>query len=123
MNQARSLLLKSLNGTAPGTEHAGMTAPATDAGARQGVARQGVPSALPPQPSQADNAARDGRYAVAWLHVSAPARAVPSARSVCLCGWDQRAIGRPRVLALIDAHTAHRETCPLRSNQEGRSAA
>ncbi|MFW6721020.1 hypothetical protein ACHZ98_12800 [Streptomyces sp. MAR4 CNY-716] len=122
MNRARSSPLKSLNGTAPGTEPAGITAPVADAGARQGVARQGVPSALPPQPSRADNTAGDGRYAVAWLHVSAPARAVPSARSVCLCGWDQRAIGLNRVLALIDAHTAHRDTCPLR-NSEGRTAA
>ncbi|MEO3844496.1 hypothetical protein [Streptomyces sp. B22F1] len=122
MNRARSSPLKSLNGTARRTEHAGITAPAADAGARQGVARQGVPSALPPQPPRADNATGDGRYVVAWLHVSAPARAVPSARSVCLCGWDQRATGLNRVLALIDAHTAHRDTCPLR-NSEGRSAA
>lgn len=103
-------------------QDAGQTGVQADAGARQGVARQGVPSVFPPQPSQADNAAGDGRYAVAWLHISAPARAVPTARSVCRCGWDQRAIGLTRVLALIDAHTAHRDTCPLR-NSEGRTAA
>lgn len=123
MNRARSSPLKSLTGTTYGTEPAGSAAPAADAGARQGVARQGVPSALRSEPQPGIQNRPDGRYVVAWLHVSAPARAVPSARSVCLCGRDQRAVGRPRVLALITAHTAHRETCPLRSTQEERSAA
>ncbi|MEV6124309.1 hypothetical protein AB0M23_28015 [Streptomyces sp. NPDC052077] len=66
---------------------------------------------------------RDGRYPVAWLHISAPRGAVPTATSRCECGHDRSAIGRTRVLALITDHTRHRDTCPLRSRQEGRAAA
>ncbi|MER6733605.1 hypothetical protein [Streptomyces puniciscabiei] len=48
---------------------------------------------------------------------------MPTATSKCLCGWDRSAVGHARVLALIEAHTAHRYTCPLRHPQEGRAAA
>lgn len=67
----------------------------------------------------------DGRTPVAWLHITAPGRrTVPSATSVCACGWDRSAIGEPRVLALIADHDTHRQTCPLRTAQpEGRAAA
>ncbi|NGO14070.1 hypothetical protein G5C60_42390 [Streptomyces sp. HC44] len=60
---------------------------------------------------------------MAWLHIAAPRGAVPTATSKCLCGWDRSAVSRARVLALIDDHTAHRDVCPLRTNQEGRQAA
>ncbi|POX44972.1 hypothetical protein C3488_31080 [Streptomyces sp. Ru72] len=60
---------------------------------------------------------------MAWLHIVAPRGAVPTATSRCLCGWDRSAVGRARVLALINAHSAHRDTCPLRNPQEGRAAA
>ncbi|WP_174248318.1 hypothetical protein [Streptomyces hoynatensis] len=40
---------------------------------------------------------------------------VPTARSWCVCGRDERVIGRRRVAALIADHTAHRDTCPLRT--------
>lgn len=82
------------------------------------VARQGVPSALRPE-SQYD----DGRRPIAWLHIAAPRGAVPTATSKCLCGRDRSAIGHRKVLALIDDHAAHRDTCPLRTLQEGRNAA
>ncbi|WP_258017728.1 hypothetical protein [Streptomyces noursei] len=56
----------------------------------------------------------DGRYPVAWLHISAPRGAVPTATSKCCCGRDKSAVGRTKVLALIEDHEAHRVTCPWR---------
>ncbi|GGK65679.1 hypothetical protein [Streptomyces flaveus] len=88
-----------------------------DVGDRKDVA-EGVPSALRPDPQTGD-----GRYPVAWLHISAPRGAVPTATSKCLCGRDRSAVGHGHVLALIDEHTAHRDECPLRTPQEGRTAA
>ncbi|GAT84593.1 hypothetical protein STXM2123_5294 [Streptomyces sp. F-3] len=82
------------------------------------AARKGVLSALRSDPQQAD-----GRYPVAWLHITAPRGATPTATSKCLCGWDRSAIGHRRVRALVAAHTAHRDTCPLRTTQEGKAAA
>ncbi|NUP43061.1 MAG: hypothetical protein HOY76_40100 [Streptomyces sp.] len=60
---------------------------------------------------------------MALLHIRAPYGATPTATSKCLCGRDRSAIGRPKVLALITDHTAHRDVCPLRTTQEGRNAA
>ncbi|MFG2460985.1 hypothetical protein ACIP2X_22005 [Streptomyces sp. NPDC089424] len=48
---------------------------------------------------------------------------MPTATSKCLCGRDRSAVGHTKVLALIEDHTAHRDVCPLRTNQEGRQAA
>lgn len=79
---------------------------------------EGVPIAVHPDPQTGD-----GRYPVAWLHICAPYGVTPSASSRCLCGWNRRAFGRTRVLALIANHTAHRDVCPLRNPQEGRDAA
>ncbi|WP_258539615.1 hypothetical protein [Streptomyces ipomoeae] len=82
-------------------------------------AAEGVPIAVRPDPQTGG----DGRYPVAWLHIVAPRGATPTATSKCLCGRDRSAVGRAKVLALIDDHTAHRDTCPLRTPQEGRAAA
>ncbi|WP_416972426.1 hypothetical protein [Streptomyces sp. 4F14] len=82
------------------------------------AARKGVLSALRP-----DARTGDGRHPVAWLTVTAPRGATPTARSWCACGRDRSAVGARRVLALIADHTAHRDTCPLRNPQEGRPAA
>lgn len=101
-----------------GPHDAGSGTPMYALGGRKAVARKGVRSASP-----SDQQAGDGRYPVAWLHISAPPRAVPTATSKCRCGWDRSAVGHRRVLALIDDHTAHRDTCPLRTRQEGRAAA
>ncbi|MFF5518989.1 hypothetical protein [Streptomyces coeruleorubidus] len=110
--------LKSLPATPTGPRAAVQAAPAPAVGEPKGAAREGVPSALRPDPRQGD-----GRYPVAWLHISAPRGAVPTATSKCLCGRDRSAVGHTKVLDLIDEHTAHRDECPLRTNQEGRQAA
>ncbi|ELP67360.1 hypothetical protein PV735_23210 [Streptomyces turgidiscabies] len=81
-------------------------------------AAEGVPNAVRSNPPRGD-----GRYPIAWLHICTPYGATPSATSRCECGRDRRAFGGPHVLALIDDHTAHRDTCPLRTPQEGRAAA
>ncbi|MFD7610919.1 hypothetical protein [Streptomyces sp. NPDC059828] len=110
--------LKSLPSTTdqPSAAAPGM-APAA-AGAPKGAARKGVPSALHP-----DTHLGDGRRIVAWLHITAPRAAIPTATSRCACGRDRSAIGHRRVLALIDDHQAHRDLCPLRTSEEGRNAA
>ncbi|MEU6481455.1 hypothetical protein ABZ858_32200 [Streptomyces sp. NPDC047017] len=110
--------LKSITTVPDGPRAAAPAMPRPVVGVPEGVARQGVPTAVRPDPRPGD-----GRYPVAWLRISAPYGATPTATSRCLCGWDRSAIGHTRVLALIDAHTAHRGTCPLRTPQEGRAAA
>lgn len=62
---------------------------------------------------------------MAWLHVSAPTswRRAAVARSWCACGRDRKATGKAAVLRLIDAHTAHRDFCPLRTRDQRRNAA
>ncbi|MDW4907438.1 hypothetical protein RB628_19300 [Streptomyces sp. ADMS] len=92
-------------------------APRTAEGEPKGVA-EGVPIAVRPNPPRSE-----GRYPIAWLHITAPRGATPTATSKCACGRDRSAVGRTRVLALIDDHTAHRDTCPLRTTSEGRAAA
>lgn len=109
--------LKSLPGTPTGPHAAVPAALRSTVGEPKGVARKGVPSALRPDPQQGD-----GRYPVAWLSIYAPRDAMPTATSKCLCGRDRSAVGYGKVLALIEDHTAHRDACPLRTN-EGRQAA
>ncbi|MFH8435155.1 hypothetical protein ACH4A3_07985 [Streptomyces sp. NPDC018007] len=76
------------------------------------------------RPNSHATAAPGPRQAVRWLHVVAPPSfsALVSARSWCRCGYERTARGRSGVLALIEAHTAHPESCPLR-NLEGSKAA
>ncbi|MEU5200227.1 hypothetical protein AB0G86_40335 [Streptomyces scabiei] len=101
-----------------GPRPAELTAPGPAVGEPKGAARKGAPTAVRPDPHRGD-----GRYPVAWLHIVAPRGATPTATSKCLCGRDRSAVGRAKVLALIDDHEAHRDTCPLRTPQEGRAAA
>ncbi|WP_405811531.1 hypothetical protein OG524_21640 [Streptomyces sp. NBC_01520] len=82
-------------------------------GAPKGVA-EGVPTAVRP-----DQQAGDGRYPVAWLTISAPRGAVPTATSVCACGRNLFAAGHRKALALVEDHTRHRDLCSLRTHQEG----
>ncbi|WTX72083.1 hypothetical protein OG788_22890 [Streptomyces sp. NBC_00647] len=86
-------------------------------GEPKGVA-EGVPIAVRPDPHPGD-----GRYPIAWLTICAPRNAIPTATSKCLCGRNRSAIGHGKVHALIADHESHRETCPLRTIQEGRAAA
>jgi hypothetical protein len=92
-------------------------APSTAVGVPKGVA-EGVPIALRPDPHPGD-----GRYPVGWLSICAPRGVIPTATSKCLCGRERSAVGHGKVHALIADHTAHRDTCPLRTTQEGRAAA
>ncbi|WP_329273825.1 hypothetical protein [Streptomyces sp. NBC_01451] len=108
---------KSLTAPANRPRAAEPTAPRTAVGEPKGVA-EGVPHAVLPNPPRGD-----GRYPVAWLHICAPRGATPTATSRCECGRNRSAVGHRRVLALIDDHTAHRDTCPLRTTTEERAAA
>ncbi|WP_258040063.1 hypothetical protein [Streptomyces sp. SM1] len=110
--------LKSITNTPTGSHAAEPGSVRPTVGEPKGAARKGVTSAVRPHPPRGD-----GRFPVAWLHISAPKGAVPTATSRCLCGRDRSAVGHRRVLALITDHTAHRDTCPLRTPQEGRHAA
>ncbi|MFD5162829.1 hypothetical protein ACFWMJ_33030 [Streptomyces hawaiiensis] len=110
--------LKSITGPPAGPLAARPPAPRPTVGEPESAARQGVRTACSP-----DLHGDDGRRPVAWLHIVAPRGTVPTATSRCACGRDRSAIGKPRVLALIDDHTAHRTVCPLRHPQEGRAAA
>ncbi|MEI7029295.1 hypothetical protein V9U70_00135, partial [Streptomyces pratensis] len=80
-------------------------------GEPKGVGRKAVPVAVRPGPRP---------QPVRWLDVVAPPSfsALVSARSWCRCGFERTARGRSGVLALIEAHTAHPESCPL-LNTEG----
>ncbi|MCX5286922.1 hypothetical protein OG870_22870 [Streptomyces sp. NBC_00461] len=117
MNTPSRPSLKSIIGTPAGPRAAEPGAPRPATGDRKEVA-EGVPTAVRPEPRRGD-----GRYPVAWLSICAPRGATPTATSKCLCGWDRSAVGHKRVLALIAAHTGHRDACPLRTPQEGRAAA
>ncbi|MFJ1672390.1 hypothetical protein ACIOK4_39550 [Streptomyces bottropensis] len=109
---------KSITPTPDQPHAAEPAAPLTAVGEPKGAARKGAPIALRPDPPVGD-----GRYPVAWLHIATPRGATPTATSKCLCGWNRSAVGQRRVLALITDHTTHRDTCPLRNTQEGRTAA
>ncbi|WP_329350507.1 hypothetical protein OG226_29225 [Streptomyces sp. NBC_01261] len=108
---------KGITTTPTGPRLAELSSPQADLGESKGVAA-GVPTAVRPDPQQSD-----GRYLIAWLTICTPRGATPTARSTCLCGRDRRAFGARKVLALITDHADHRDACPLRAPQEGRTAA
>ncbi|MFB6944737.1 hypothetical protein ACFWGL_07115 [Streptomyces sp. NPDC060286] len=81
-------------------------------GAPKDVA-EGVPSSV-----RSDQPVGDGRYPIAWLTISAPRGAVPTATSICECGRNLFAAGHRKALALIDDHNRHRTRCPLRTTEE-----
>ncbi|MGF1341327.1 hypothetical protein ACQSMD_14590 [Streptomyces flavovirens] len=105
--------LKCLPSTPTGPHLAEPPPADTGSEAARGVA-EGVPSAV-----RRDQQAGDGRYPIAWLTISAPRGAVPTATSVCACGRNRFAAGHRKALALIEDHTRHRDLCPLRTHQEG----
>lgn len=95
---------------------AGPAPASSGGGAAKGVA-EGVPIAVRP-----DQQTGDGRYPIAWLTISAPRGAIPTATSVCECGRNLFAAGRRKALALIADHDDHKSRCPLRTDQEGAAA-
>ncbi|MFI8868530.1 hypothetical protein ACIGNW_16625 [Streptomyces sp. NPDC053707] len=105
--------LKCLPSTPTGPHLAEPAPTGTSGGAARGVA-EGVPTAVRPNQHTGD-----GRYPIAWLTISAPRGAVPTATSVCACGRNRFAAGHHKALALIEDHTRHRDLCPLRTHQEG----
>ncbi|MER7663003.1 hypothetical protein [Streptomyces sp. NPDC096193] len=117
MSTHRHPPLKSITTTPTGPHAAAQPVDTAAVGEPKGVAVC-VPIAVRPDPHPGD-----GRYPVAWLHICAPRGAVPTATSKCLCGWNRSAVGHGKVHALIADHTAHRDTCPLRTSLEGRAAA
>ncbi|MEU8462657.1 hypothetical protein [Streptomyces sp. NPDC029003] len=118
MNHHPRSSLKSLTQPPTSPSSAEPTPAADGSGAPKVVARQGVPSAVRPDPRR-----DDGRRPTAWLHISAPGRGVtPTARSWCACGRDLFAAGQARALALIADHDRHRTTCPLRTNHRSAAA-
>ncbi|MFJ3672257.1 hypothetical protein ACIPSE_37955 [Streptomyces sp. NPDC090106] len=110
--------LKSIPGTPDDSPDAQQTAGPSTVGVPEGVAREGVPIAVGSDPRPGD-----GRYVVAMLHIVAPHGVTPSATSTCECGRNRRVSGARRVLALIADHADHPARCPLRTPQEGRTAA
>lgn len=76
------------------------------------------PKAVPPQPTRLAQLPQQGgdvsdtvERPFVGLHIIAPRYATPSATAVCRCGRSRHARGKERVLVLIEAHTAHRDTC------------
>ncbi|MFC9623417.1 hypothetical protein ACFTXM_26625 [Streptomyces sp. NPDC056930] len=88
-------------------------APARSKGGAPKDVAEGVPSSV-----HSDQQTGDGRYPIAWLTISAPRGAVPTATSVCECGRNLFAAGHRKALALIDDHNRHRTRCPLRTTEE-----
>ncbi|MFJ9109481.1 hypothetical protein [Streptomyces sp. NPDC102283] len=88
-------------------------APAASGSGAPKVVAEGVPSAVRP-----DQQRGDGRYPIAWLTITAPRGATPTATSICACGRNLFAAGHHKALALIADHTDHKTRCPLRATQE-----
>ncbi|MFD5347822.1 hypothetical protein ACFWJY_29750 [Streptomyces anulatus] len=85
---------------------------ASSSGAPKVVA-EGVPTAVRP-----DQQTGEGRYPIAWLTITAPRGATPTATSICACGRNLFAAGHHKALALIADHTDHKTRCPLRATLE-----
>ncbi|WP_330320537.1 hypothetical protein OG927_19490 [Streptomyces clavifer] len=108
--------LKSLPAT-PTNPSIAEPAPAGSGSGAPKVVAEGVPTAVRP-----DQHTGDSRYPIAWLTITAPRGAVPTATSVCECGRNRFAAGHRKALALIEDHTRHRDLCSLRTHQEGAAA-
>ncbi|MFD3491152.1 hypothetical protein ACFWWB_11335 [Streptomyces sp. NPDC058690] len=87
--------------------------PASPGGGAAKVVAEGVPTAV-----RTDPRTGEGRYPIAWLTISAPRGAIPTATSVCECGRNLFAVGHRKALALIADHTDHKSRCPLRATAE-----
>ncbi|MER7988440.1 hypothetical protein ABTY53_23050 [Streptomyces noursei] len=110
------------------TDHSNPAEPAATPdgrGAPKNVARQGVLSALRPDPHPTTH--RPPEQVLFGLHIIAPPQrsAVTRATAICRCGaYDREARGRAAVLRLVEDWDLHRTTtCPLLAPQEGRATA
>ncbi|MFJ1879704.1 MULTISPECIES: hypothetical protein [unclassified Streptomyces] len=112
MSTPRRPHLKSLPTPPTGPSTANPAPTPSGSGAPKDVA-EGVPSSV-----GSDQPVGDGRYPIAWLTISAPRGAVPTATSICECGRNLFAAGHRKALALIDDHNRHRTRCPLRTTEE-----
>ncbi|MFD8667774.1 hypothetical protein ACFV1U_20565 [Streptomyces microflavus] len=92
---------------------AGPAPAVSGSGAPKVVGRKAVPIAVRP-----DQQAGGGCYPIAWLTITAPRGATPTATSICQCGRNLFAAGHHKALALIADHTDHKTRCPLRATQE-----
>ncbi|MET8741936.1 hypothetical protein [Streptomyces sp. NPDC004728] len=97
----------------PGPHLAGPANTPDSSGAPKVVGREAVLSSV-----RSDPQAGDGRYPIAWLTITAPRGAVPTATSTCQCGRSLFAAGHRKALALIEDHARHRDLCPLRTTEE-----
>ncbi|MFJ5802535.1 hypothetical protein [Streptomyces decoyicus] len=81
-------------------------------GAPKVVARQGVPSAVRPDPHTTTPAGAERVFF--GLHVIAPPSrsAATSATAACPCGYRRNAKGRDGVLQLVADYTDHKTACP-----------
>lgn len=113
MNHPPRSSLKSLPTHPTGPGPAEPAPAASGSGAPKDVGRKAVPSAVRSGPQTGD-----GRYPIAWLTITAPRGAAPTATSTCQCGRNLFAAGHRRALALIDDHARHRDLCPLRTTEE-----
>lgn len=88
-------------------------APAVSGSGAPRVVAEGVPAAV-----LSDQQTGDGRHPIAWLTITAPRGATPTAISVCACGRNLFAAGHSKALALIADHADHKTRCPLRATLE-----
>ncbi|MET7583508.1 hypothetical protein [Streptomyces microflavus] len=82
------------------------------------VGRKSSAAGRPLRLVRPDQQTEEGRHPVAWLTITAPRGATPTATSICACGRNLFAAGHTKALALIADHTDHKTLCPLRSTQE-----
>ncbi|MFE6177840.1 hypothetical protein [Streptomyces sp. NPDC056464] len=126
--------LKSITGTPSGLSVAPQAVDPTAVGEPKDAARKGVQTSPDPQTGDAANPtpARPGIRIYAppvYRHHYDGARwskrydDTPTAAYACPCGQTRTATGAGAVSALVADYDAHRDLCPLRTPQEGRTAA
>ncbi|MEU9498178.1 hypothetical protein [Streptomyces sp. NPDC048196] len=81
-----------------------------DSGAPKGVARQGVLSALRPDPRQPAQPAAE--LVFYGLHIIAEPEWRIAVTAACPCGFRRQVRGRAKVAQTIEDYTRHKETCP-----------
>nr|WP_244319769.1 MULTISPECIES: hypothetical protein [Streptomyces] len=140
MNGPSRPCLKSVPATPDQPRAAEQAAPHTVVGEPKGVARQGVRTALLPDPRPTGHAAEDPTPERPGIRISAPpvyrhhydgARwskryaTTPTAAYACPCGEIRTARGQDAVAALVTEYAAHKHFCTgtPAPDAEGRAAA